>query len=215
MTPAAGGPSSPRLLLCDLGGVLVSFSWDRAIERWSQASGVPAALISSRFDPHDDAGREFEVGRLSEAQYFDYLRRHCRLPLGDAELAQGWNEIFIEGSKSTRSVLGEVARAGHRVVGASNTNATHEPYWRARFAEFVCVLGTVYCSSDLGARKPDAEFFNRVLAAEGATARDAVLLDDTPANVVGAKKAGLTAFVYQSAAQMARVLRQCRLLEPA
>lgn len=51
-------------------------------------------------------------------------------------------------------------------------------------------------SSSFGVMKPEPEYFLAVARRIGANPTKMVFADDTPANIVGAKKAGLTAFVF-------------------
>ena len=55
---------SKRVLLCDLGGVLVEFSFDLAIEYWASASGGDRDALRQSFCV-DQEFEAFEAGRIS------------------------------------------------------------------------------------------------------------------------------------------------------
>jgi len=60
----------------------------------------------------------------------------------------------------------------------------------------------VFASCDVGARKPQQEFFGAVLAVLGVDADQCLVVDDSPANVEGARAAGLDAVLHTSTAQL-------------
>ena len=60
----------------------------------------------------------------------------------------------------------------------------------------------VFASCDLGVRKPDRAFFDTVRSVLGVAPGDCVFVDDAPANVDGARAAGLEALQYTSAEQL-------------
>jgi putative hydrolase of the HAD superfamily len=60
----------------------------------------------------------------------------------------------------------------------------------------------VFASCDLGARKPDAHFFEDVLSVLGSPAGHCLFVDDSPANVDGARAAGLDAVLHTSTARL-------------
>src|SRR5699024_535556 len=78
--------------------------------------------------------------------------------------------------------VGRVRGAGHRVVAVTNTNRTHEDYWRATFPDFDAAFDHIYSSAQLGARKPDAAFFETVLEQERVPPDQGFFIDDLAEN---------------------------------
>ena len=64
----------------------------------------------------------------------------------------------------------------------------------------------VFASCDLGARKPHRDFFDAVLAVLGVDAADCLVVDDSPANVAGARAAGLDGVLHTSSGRLRREL---------
>jgi FMN phosphatase YigB (HAD superfamily) len=197
-----------RTLISDLGGVIVHFSFDRAFAAWSRASGVDAALIASRFRFADEAYCRFETGSVTVADYADHLRRCLGLSLTDEELVDGYRAIFLGVDPDVHALYRELAGAGVRLVVLTNTNVAHRVVWSERYASELAVFDAIYASCDLGARKPEAEAFTQVLAAERLAARDVVFLDDTPACVDGARRCGIEAYRFTGAGQARHDLRR-------
>jgi putative hydrolase of the HAD superfamily len=72
----------------------------------------------------------------------------------------------------------------------------------------------VFASCDLGARKPQREFFDAVLGILGVDAEECLLVDDSPAYVDGGRDAGLDAVLRTSTSQLRAELVARGLLDP-
>jgi HAD superfamily hydrolase (TIGR01509 family) len=70
-----------------------------------------------------------------------------------------------------------------------------------------------FVSCELGSRKPDAATYRRVIERLGVAPGDALLVDDSQANVEGARAAGLQALQFRDAASLAEALRASGHLE--
>jgi glucose-1-phosphatase len=209
-------PSPPRLVVFDLGGVLV-----RLCRSWAEAcakAGVPCRGVADA--PEHVASRrrsvvEHEVGRLSEDAYFE------RLSLGMGGLYSleeigrihhAWTLEEFEGVPALLDAL-EASRVETAIL--SNTNAAH---WRrlsppaGEPAEYPSLLRIPhrFASHLLGARKPAPEVFAHVERTTGRRGRDVLFFDDLEGNVAGARAAGWRAETVDPTAdpvaQMLRVL---------
>lgn len=63
----------------------------------------------------------------------------------------------------------------------------------------------------MGSAQPQGAYYAAALAASGVPAGDAVFVDDTAANVAAARDAGLRAYRYRGADELAWRLRECGL----
>jgi putative hydrolase of the HAD superfamily len=136
---------------------------------------------------------------LTEREFCSHLRRQCGLNLTDEELIAGWNSIYIGVNSDVEWLLRSVAGQGVRVVAVTNTNVTHHRVWRQRFAGSLDFFAAVYSSCEMGARKPEPAFFERVLESEGIAPGEALFVDDLEAHVAAAHRLGLDAILYTSA----------------
>lgn len=106
------------------------------------------------------------------------------------------------------ALLVELRDAGLRLVAATNTNLPHQREWNRRFAEDLEVFSTIYSSCEIKERKPDPEFFERILAAEGLPPEEAVFIDDLEENIRGAQRVGIPSIHFTGAADLRVRLRQ-------
>jgi HAD superfamily hydrolase (TIGR01509 family) len=201
-----------RVLLCDIGGVLVEFSFDRAIENWASASGRESTALRREFSV-DRQFEAFEAGRITTEDYFEHVRVRLDLDLSDADMASGWNAVFLGVNQDVLALLGELRAAGTRVVGVTNTNPVHLAHWLPWYQEDFPVFDELYISTELQCRKPERRFFEVVMQAEEIVQGDRVVfVDDSEQNVLGAHRYGIEGFVFRDPGQMRLELRERRLL---
>lgn len=186
---------SIKVILSDLGGVLIDYSFDRAIAEWASLASVNADVLRERLVV-DGAWRQFEVGRLTEREFCSHLRKLCGLRLTDGELIQGWNSIYIGVDAEVERLLRCVAAQGIRVVAATNTNVSHQRVWQDRFAGSLAFFDAIYSSWEAGVRKPEPAFFQHILELEQIAPQDALFIDDLAVNVDAADSVGIDAVLY-------------------
>jgi glucose-1-phosphatase len=76
----------------------------------------------------------------------------------------------------------------------SNTNALHHAFWSREYRSLLESFTTVFCSHQLGSRKPSPEASKRVVESIGIAPARVAFFDDLPENVDGARQADLVAF---------------------
>jgi len=141
----------------------------------------------------DDVVAAGDLGRLSEVEVF--RRLSALTGVAPEQILREWEEyISIDGA-----LVGyiESLRASTRVYLLSNAIG---PFLR-RILEsqgLYRLFDGVFISSELGLAKPDPEFFREVLSRISASACDAVMIDDNPKNIAGAREAGIDGIVYTS-----------------
>lgn len=198
MTPAVDA------LLFDFGGVLVDIDFGRTFAAWARAAGTDTDTIASRwqFGGVNDA---YERGEIGFGEYCDHLRAMLEVELPDETLLGGWMELIKEPMPDMRELLAAlVGRIPLYVL--SNTNREHWAYVGGRFTEFLKPFSGIFCSHELGVRKPDAVVFERVAQEMDVPLHRIAFFDDFEPNVVGARAVGLQAYHVKSTADVVRHL---------
>jgi len=110
----------------------------------------------------------------------------------DAEtlFAEVW--LAIEVLPESLALAAALRSAGLGVHLATNQDRGRAAYMKAELG-YAEVFDTCFYSCDLGCAKPSAAFFDRVVGTVGAAASDVLFVDDSQANVDGARAAGLRA----------------------
>ena len=191
MSFAPAPPQPVEALLFDLGNVLIDIDFGRMFTALSRVSGVPAAVLRSRFT-FDEAYERHERGEITFAEYAAALRRTLALELPDVALLDAWNAIFVRPVPGIEALL---ARAGARwpLYALTNTNAAHQAVWARDYAELLRPLERVFVSSELGWRKPQPESFLQVAREIGVAPERILFFNDILENIVGAEAVGLQA----------------------
>ena len=206
--PTSRNASTPTIdaLLFDFGGVIVDIDFGRAVAAWAQAAGVAPQSLAPRFT-YDACYEALEVGEIDGATYFGALRETLSVALSDAQLLEGWNAIFGEPLSGIERLLSALAPRLPLYV-FSNTNPMHRDYWTARYRETLRPFSAIFCSCDLGVRKPAPDAFRCVAERIGVAHARIGFFDDLAENAEGACKAGLAGFQVASVADMRRTLRE-------
>ena len=85
---------SGKALLFDLGGVLIDIDFERTFRAWEALTPLSVEQIRERFY-FDEAYQQHERGQIDLATYCAHLRQTLQLEGSDAQIAAGWNALFI------------------------------------------------------------------------------------------------------------------------
>lgn len=196
---------NPEALLFDFGGVIIEISFDRVFQRWAELAHVPFEQVKSRFT-HGEAYQAHERGEIGVKEYFAAVRREVGIDLSDEAMNDGWQRVF-------GPELHETVEALRKLEGRiplhlfSNTNAAHYDYWSVRYAEALRPLQRRFISHEMGVRKPEPESFRHVARAIGVPLERILFLDDTEANIEGARAVGVQAVQVRSPDDVVRAVR--------
>lgn len=201
----------PRVLLLDLGNVLVRFDHGLTLARLEAATGVPAARLRPHvFGPLE---REFDLGRMDAPAFFRAVEGAAGLPLlPDSVWVAAWRDIFSRDERAL-ALLSRLATDVTPVL-VSNTNTLHWDGVLAVAPEVPRLLPLRALSFEVGAGKPDPAHFRAALALAGAEPREAVFADDRSEMVSAARELGIDAFEVQSSTSLEADLLRRGLLRP-
>ncbi len=181
-----------EVLLFDLGRVVFDFDWTRAVDVWSNRSGVPHREIVERFRKETHYAR-YERGELTSDEYFTLLRRQLDLDVELDVIAEGWNAIFGDLVPGITEVIAAVRDSQYRIAALSNTNASHAATFGARYAAVLADIGRILASHELGHRKPEPACFLAACEHLATDPRHVLFFDDMAENADGARAVGMQA----------------------
>ena len=88
------------------------------------------------------------------------------------------------------------------LYGFTNSNATHTACWERRYGDLLSPFETVFVSSTIGLRKPEARAFHFIADTVGLPIGALHFFDDSEENVLGARAAGMSASHVTSFAEL-------------
>jgi FMN phosphatase YigB (HAD superfamily) len=206
-TDACRVPAGPiRLILCDLGNVLINFDHRIAARKILPYTDKKfSEVVQLFFD--SPATKAFEEGKISGRRFFEHVRR--ALALKDITYAQFvpiWNEIFSE-NKGILEVLKRLKRS-YRLHLISNINELHYAYIAKNFPKSLAVFDRTYLSCSVGARKPDALIYRAAIREDGFRVEEALYTDDRRDLIIEAEKLGIRSVVFKNVADFRGRLRK-------
>lgn len=184
-------PTPLRAVLFDLGRVVIDIDFDRALAAWQKHSRLPLHELRTLYQA-DEPYRQHETGALSDDGYFRYLRERLQLDCGIEDVARGWNALLVAGIDETLQMI-DAIRGQIPCYAISNTNGCHVQEMHRAFPDLLPRFRKVFASHEIGYRKPDARAFLHVCREVGVAPAKALLFDDLPVNIEGARACGLQA----------------------
>lgn len=207
-----------RLLLCDLGKVLVAFDHRLIAERLApEAAGpyqVPERLFEALFHPANGLVHAYDEGQMTSREFHGLLQQTCGLRTPYKAFAWKWSAIFTP-MPETIALL-EETRGRCQLLLLSNTNALHFAHLEERLPSLSAAGGLFddkVLSFRVGLRKPDPAIFRHALDLAGARAEVTFCIDDRIENIAAAEALGIHGHHFTDAEQLARALRRFGLLD--
>jgi putative hydrolase of the HAD superfamily len=196
-----------KVLLFDLGRVLVDFDHLRAAERMAAfCAKTPAQIYDLFFE--SPATIDFEAGKITPEDFYLKVKEMLDLQLSYGSFEPIWNDIFFLSAKN-RSVFGlaNSLRAEYKIAILSNINILHYEYLKKNFPVFG-IFDKVFLSFQMGRIKPDKEIYNLVIQDLKVSPQEIFYIDDRLELVESAKLLGIKASVFTDFDHLVSDLRE-------
>jgi len=199
-----------RFVIFDMDGVLDRYDLGARLERLAAATGksaeaIHAAIWKSGFEDAADAGQ------FSAEEYLKGFAERVGAPVSRA----AWVAARRAGMHPNRDVL-ELAKRLKRRAGIAvltNNGFLVKDSFDELFPELPPLFGErLHVAAEFGAKKPDPEVYRRLVARHVIEPGMAMMVDDKPENVEGAKAAGLAGCRFSGIDGLRRELRARGLL---
>jgi FMN phosphatase YigB (HAD superfamily) len=189
---------TPKVVLFDLGKVLVHFDWSIAARNIAphcryQAGALLDKMMKSPLLPR------YELGQLSSAQFFEEVRNGIGYRGAYAEFAAAFGGIFSEISAMT-TLQARVRAAGFPTYVFSNTNDLAIATIRHAFPFFLNFDG-YFLSYELGIMKPAPGIYEAAERQTGCQGAEILYLDDSAENTAAGAARGWRTLVHTAPEQ--------------
>ena len=195
-----------KVVLCDLGNVLVDFNHKRAAQRISGfCAKSPLEIYNLFFDSQVTV--VFEEGKIPPQEFYSKVKEMLGLKLSFDSFVPIWNDIFFLSARNRKvySLLNKL-KADYQTALLSNINILHYKYLKKNFPVFD-VFHKLFLSYELGLAKPDKSIYQKVISSLGVSAEEIFYCDDRPELVQSAKSLGIKGYVFSDSQQLIRDIR--------
>ncbi|MDD5059749.1 MAG: HAD hydrolase-like protein [Candidatus Omnitrophica bacterium] len=203
--------SEIKVVLFDLGKVLVDFDHLRAAERISSfCKRTPLQIYNLFFE--SQVTIDFEAGKISPQNFYLKVKEMLDLDLSFNSFIPIWNDIFFLSPKN-RSVyrLINILRANYETALLSNINTLHYEYLKEKFPVFG-VFDKIFLSFEMGLIKPDKEIYKKVIGELKVRAQEIFYTDDRQELVESAASLGMKAKIFVNFAQLMSDLEEAGII---
>lgn len=190
-----------RILLFDLGGVLVEASGQTALQGLLPHLGKTEIL--ERWHASEAVGL-FERGKITPDEFSAKFVSEWQVPLAPDAFLDTFASWVVGYYPGAKALLGRL-RKKHTLACLSNTNAAH---W-ARLPDVGTVFDLCIASHLTGYMKPDLFAFTHAIEVLGVSAEVIYFFDDLSANVKAARNIGIQAFQVKGVTETKAALRSC------
>ncbi len=202
--------TAPKVILCDLGNVLINFDHRIAVKRllpYSKKSfhDIYQLIFDSKLT------KDYEEGRISSREFFKRLSGCLALrKMPYKKFVSIWNEIFFD-NKGMPELLSALKKK-YRLYLVSNINELHYLYILEKFPRHLRLFDKVILSCRVGKRKPAPEIYLQAIEAAGVDARFALYTDDRPDLIDAAKKIGIPSVLFKGVKDFRAKLKKLKVL---
>jgi putative hydrolase of the HAD superfamily len=204
-----GAPVDIRVLLFDVGGVLVQLSGVDAMLEWLGNKVTADELW--RLWLRSESVRKFETGQIDAGEFADRVISEFGLAVEPQRFLESFTEWPTGLYPGTLEMLALIPRSYRRAL-LSNSNALHWPRVLNGMG-----LGPAFDShfvSHLTGRiKPDSDAFEHVVESLGCLPGQVLFFDDNPLNIEAAQSFGMHAIRVLGATEAQRVLTDLGVID--
>ena len=196
-----------EIVLFDIGGVLARFAGLTVLQELTASESELEVAARWLMSPWV---RRFESGGCTDAEFAAGIVEEWELPYSAEEFLRIFPTWLDDPFDGAEQMLRETSE--HRRVGClSNTNSLQ---WNGKISHWPLAeyFEQRFLSFELGAVKPDAVIYERVIERLPVPPAKVLFLDDNPLNVEGAQAAGLRAEQAVGVTEARTVLERYGLL---
>lgn len=187
-----------KAVIFDLGNVLFNIHFSNCFEVWAEKGQTEKSKIENSFK-FDQKYEQHERSEISAEQYYSHVQNMIGTKLNFEDFEAGWNSIYGEVILETSSFI-EKYKSTIKLFAFTNSNELHRSEWEQRYSKVLSDFSTVFCSSQIGKRKPEADAFELILENTGFKKSEVIFVDDLEENVSSAQEFGIRSILFKDPA---------------
>ncbi len=193
-----------KALIFDLGNVLVPFDFARGYAELQSYCALDPSEIRRRISERRLAQR-YESGEVDSATFHREMEQLLEASIPYPEFCRIWNSVFYPVTLFADEMIAALA-ARYPLILLSNTNPIHFSMLSERYPIFRHFHELVL-SYEVGAMKPAAAMYEEALRRARCRPEECFYTDDIAEYVEAARRHGIDAVQFHSAAQIEQELK--------
>lgn len=194
--------SSGKVILCDLGGVLIDLHWVEHA-RGLFGKDMAADELKARWLSLGSV-REFEAGNIDFQAFYELFCSETSAKVAFDKFKSEFVGIIGPVKPGCYEILDRLAGFG-RLAMLSNTNYLHVEHLK-RVSKIFAPFADLFFSYELRMVKPDRGIFAAVADRLGCAASDILFFDDSQTNIDAATSFGMHGFRVDSPQEIAKIV---------
>jgi len=190
-------------VIFDWGGVLMRTEDYTPRHNWDRRLGLPAGTIESVVHGIR-AWQQAQQGKLSPDAYWAAVGAELKL---EADQLNKLRQDFYRGDRLNENLVALIRRLrGDNVAVGLLSNNIADLRKELIQTGLDALFDTVVISAEIGAMKPAPAAYYTVLERLNLSPHEALLVDDSPANVAGAQAVGMKAVLFTPTLELETIL---------
>lgn len=157
--------------------------------------GVPEDEARRVFLKSREMNELYKLGAMTDAEYWAWAAKEWKLEKTSDQLMKLLIESY-DVDENVVSTVRAVRKNGYKTLVCSNNFPARVNGLQQRF-HFLDDFDTSVFSYEVKAAKPSGAIFSELIKRAGVPAEAIVFADDTADNLTGARKLGITTFLYE------------------
>lgn len=182
-----------KIILTDLGNVVLYFNFGLLIQRLSERSGLLDVEIRNKLTAPDSLFTKFAEGKINGLAFHREICRELGMQVGLEEFQEIWCNIFSPNARVIE-LWKSLKNRGYKIVLLSNLDVWHHR-WVNNYFKLDFLDEELY-SFELSCVKPDEKIYDIALRWCACEKNEIVFIDDLEHNIIAAQKFGFHTIHY-------------------
>jgi putative hydrolase of the HAD superfamily len=184
---------SVKLVMFDLGGVLVKIAPEKFLAKLAEATGKSVESLKPSVEDRKLI-ESLELGYINPRVFYEQVKERTGVGWTYEQFVKAWNSIIVDENSDTTWVLDRL-RTQYKLLVLTNTDPVHDTYIRNMWPVFQFIPHWV-ASYVVGFRKPDPRIFELALREADVQPRETVYIDDLAEHIETARHLGIPAIHF-------------------
>jgi epoxide hydrolase-like predicted phosphatase len=193
-----------RAVFFDFGGVIMRTEYQSPRQQLAERFNMDYEEID-RLVFNSESARRASLGEITEEAHWLELMKRFKLPASEL---RAFSDAFFGGDVIDRDLVQFIRSLRGKFHTGLISNAWGGMRDFLSREKIIDVFDTIVISAEVGAMKPEAKIFDLALGQAGVSAKEAVFVDDLPANIESCEKIGMKGILFRDPQEAVKQLNQ-------